>query len=94
MAALADKSSKPETCPHQMPPVVEARVVELRRMHPGWGPRSIHTRLAHEGFSPVPSRRGGEVTVKEDPHVATVTRSGTFQCCGNATGMRSVKTRE
>jgi hypothetical protein len=24
MAALADKSSKPETCPHQMPPVVEA----------------------------------------------------------------------
>jgi transposase InsO family protein len=56
MAALADKSSKPETCPHQMTPVVEARVVELRRMHPGWGPRSIHTRLAHEGFSPVPGR--------------------------------------
>src|SRR5580658_4979634 len=56
MAALADKSSKPETCPHQMEPVVEARVVELRRMHPGWGPRSIHTRLAHEGFLPVPGR--------------------------------------
>ena len=24
MAALADKSSKPESCPHQMPPVIEA----------------------------------------------------------------------
>ena len=41
MAALADKSSKPESCPHQMAPVIEARVVELRRAHPKWGPRSI-----------------------------------------------------
>lgn len=47
MAALADKSSKPGTCPHQMPPAFEARVVELRRIHPGWGPRSIRTRLAN-----------------------------------------------
>jgi len=43
MAALADKSSRPETSPHQMPPVVEARVVALRREHPRWGPRSIRT---------------------------------------------------
>jgi transposase-like protein len=35
MAVLADKSSKPESCPHQMAPVVEARVVELRP-HPRW----------------------------------------------------------
>ena len=56
MAALADKSSKPETCPHQMPPVIEARVVELRRAHPRWGPRSIRTYLAKEGFSPLPGR--------------------------------------
>ncbi len=34
MAALADKSSKPESCPHQISPVIEARVIELRRMHP------------------------------------------------------------
>jgi len=53
MAALADKSSKPEHCPHQMAPVVEARVVELRRSHPRWGPRSIRTHLAQEGFSRV-----------------------------------------
>jgi transposase InsO family protein len=56
MAALADKSSKPESCPHQMAPVMEARVVELRRAHPRWGPRSIRTQLAKEGFSPVPGR--------------------------------------
>jgi transposase len=56
MAALADKSSKPESCPHQMPPVVEARVLELRRAHPRWGPRTIRTALAHEGIAPVPGR--------------------------------------
>jgi len=39
--ALVDKSSRPKTCPHQMPPEVEARIVELRRAHPGWGPRTI-----------------------------------------------------
>jgi transposase InsO family protein len=54
MAALADKSSKPESCPHQMAPLVEAKVVELRRAHPRWGPRTIRTRLANEGFAPVP----------------------------------------
>ena len=31
LAALADKSTKPHRCPHQMAPEVEARVVELRR---------------------------------------------------------------
>jgi transposase InsO family protein len=56
MAALADKSSKPESCPHQMAPVIEARVVELRRAHPRWGPRSIRTQLAKDGFTPVPGR--------------------------------------
>ena len=37
LAALADKSSKPDRCPHQTPPEIEARIVELRRSHPGWG---------------------------------------------------------
>lgn len=31
MAGLVDKSSRPESCPHQMSPVVEVRIVELRR---------------------------------------------------------------
>ncbi len=36
MAALVDRSSKPARCAHHIPPAVEARVVELRRAHPGW----------------------------------------------------------
>ncbi len=56
VAGLVDKTSKPETCPHQMTPVVEARIVEMRRSHPRWGPRSIRTHLAREGVAPLPGR--------------------------------------
>jgi transposase InsO family protein len=56
VAGLVDKTSKPETCPHQMTPVVEARIVEMRRAHPRWGPRSIRTHLAREGVAPLPGR--------------------------------------
>lgn len=56
LKGLADKSSKPDTCPHQMVPLVEARIVEMRRAHPGWGPRTIRTRLARDGVTPVPGR--------------------------------------
>jgi len=35
LAGLADRSSRPENCPHQMPAVVEARVLAVRRAHPG-----------------------------------------------------------
>jgi hypothetical protein len=35
LAGLADRSSRPASCPHQMSAVVEARVVGLRRDHPG-----------------------------------------------------------
>jgi len=56
LAGLVDHSSRPQSCPHQMSPMVEARIVELRREHPGWGPRTIEHRLAREGFDPVPGR--------------------------------------
>jgi len=56
LAGLVDASAKPLSCPHQMPPVVEARIVALRREHPGWGPRTIGHRLGVEGFVPVPGR--------------------------------------
>lgn len=56
MAALVDGSPKPLSCPHQMAPETEARILELRRDHPGWGPRTIGHRLGREGFSPVPGR--------------------------------------
>jgi transposase InsO family protein len=56
MAALVDRSSKPLSCAHQMPPVVEARIVELRRAHPGWGPRTLLHELARDGVDPLPGR--------------------------------------
>jgi hypothetical protein len=34
MADLFDRSSRPGSTPHQMPTVVEARIVELRRAAP------------------------------------------------------------
>lgn len=55
LAALADKSSKPDRCPHQIAPEIEARIVELRRSHPGWGPRTILNKLRRELEQP-PSR--------------------------------------
>jgi len=56
LAGLIDRSSRPASCPHQMPPAVEARIAELRREHPGWGPRTIGDRLRKEGVEPVPGR--------------------------------------
>ena len=55
LGALADRSSRPDTCPHQIDPAVEARIVALRRAHPGWGPRTILNRLRRE-LEVVPSR--------------------------------------
>jgi transposase InsO family protein len=40
--------------------VVEARVVEMRREHPGWGPRTILFWLEREGVAPVPGRTSVE----------------------------------
>jgi len=56
LAGLVDKSSKPGSCPHQTPAEIEARIVEMRRAHPGWGPRTIGYHLEREGVDPVPSR--------------------------------------
>jgi transposase InsO family protein len=56
LVGLMDRSCKPQSCPHQMSPEVEARIVELRTEHPGWGPRTLVHRLFVEGFDPVPGR--------------------------------------
>jgi transposase InsO family protein len=53
---LGDRSSRPHGCPHQMSPVVEARIVEIRRAHPGWGADRIGYQLARDGTVPVPGR--------------------------------------
>lgn len=55
LGALADRSTRPDRCPHQTPPEIEARIVALRRAHPGWGPRTIASKLRRELEQP-PSR--------------------------------------
>jgi Integrase core domain len=39
-----------------MPPKVEAKLLELRREHPGWGPRTLGHELGLVGVVPVPGR--------------------------------------
>jgi transposase InsO family protein len=56
LGSLADRSTKPGHSPNQIVPEVEARVIELRRAHPGWGPRTILGRLRDAGVDPLPSR--------------------------------------
>ena len=60
LAGLADRSSKPGSCPHQMPAQVEAAIVEMRRAHPGWGPRTILFWLERDGVVPLPGRTSVE----------------------------------
>ncbi len=55
LGALSDRSCKPDRCPHQMAPQIEARIVALRRSNPGWGPRTILSKLRRELEQP-PSR--------------------------------------
>jgi transposase InsO family protein len=55
LAALADRSHRPSSCPHQTPAELEALICELRREHPGWGPRRICHQLGRQGVGPVPS---------------------------------------
>ncbi len=56
LASLTDRSRRPNRCPHQIAPDVEAAICELRREHPGWGPRRIEHQLARTGVDPVPAR--------------------------------------
>jgi len=56
LPALADRSHRPRSCAHQIPPELEALICELRRQHPGWGPRRIEHQLARGGSTAVPSR--------------------------------------
>jgi transposase InsO family protein len=56
LTSLADRSHRPETCPHQTLAETEALICEMRREHPGWGPRRIEHQLAKAGVNPVPAR--------------------------------------
>jgi transposase len=56
LGSLADRSHRPDSCPHQMAAVIEARVLELRRIHDEWGPIRIRHALAREQVDPLPGR--------------------------------------
>jgi transposase InsO family protein len=56
LKGLVDHSSRPVSCPHQIAPEVEARIVELRRAEPLLGPDTILNRLRREGVDPLPGR--------------------------------------
>jgi transposase InsO family protein len=56
LAGLVDRSSRPESCPHQMSAAAEARVLGVRRAHPAWGPSRIVWQLERDGVDPVPGR--------------------------------------
>ena len=56
LGGLADRSSRPGSCPHQMPAAVEARIVSMRLDRPGWGPSRIRWELERAGVAPLPGR--------------------------------------
>jgi transposase InsO family protein len=58
LEGLAERSHRPHRSPGQMAAAVEARVLELRRLHPHWGPMSIRHRLGREGVERLPSVSG------------------------------------
>jgi transposase InsO family protein len=49
LGGLVDRSHRPRSSPNQMPAAFEARVCELRRLHPGWGPTRLVYQLDREG---------------------------------------------
>ena len=56
LPALADRSHRPHGCAHQISPQLEVMICELRRQHPGWGPRRILHELGRAGVDPLPGR--------------------------------------
>ncbi len=60
LGGLGDLSSRPHSCPHQMSPATEARLVEIRRSHPVWGADRIRYQLQRDKMVPVP---GGPVFI-------------------------------
>ena len=81
LGALADRSSRPGSCPHQMSAVVEARVVGLRRAHPGWGPRTILYWLERDGVVRLPGRTSVERCLIRHGLVTPVARKRKLMVC-------------
>ena len=56
--AIVDRSHRPHHVPHQMPAVFPARVLEMRRRHPRWGPITLKNRPTRAGVHPPPPPHG------------------------------------
>lgn len=68
---LADRSHRPDRCPHQVPEEVQVRIAELRREHPRWGAKRIRLQLLRGG----PAWNVGAVLDAEQvPSEATINR--------------------
>jgi transposase len=52
LPGLTDRSHRPHHHPGQLAAEVEARVCELRRTHPRWGPRRLVHELCRLGITP------------------------------------------
>ena len=58
---LADQSRRPHTCPHRTSAALEAALVQLRQLHPHWGPKKLVAVLARtqpDLLLPAPSTVG------------------------------------
>ena len=55
LEGLNNRSHRPAQSPHQMPPAVEAMVLEMRRSHSYWGARRIAFELARKRVERAPS---------------------------------------
>ena len=55
MEGMGDRSHRPTRCPHQMPALVEVRVLKMRRHKPFWGPHRLVLELGKKGVTPTPS---------------------------------------
>jgi len=70
---LKDRSTKPQTCPHQIKPEIETAILLLRKKKPTWGGRKLRKRLQVIGHSGLPSastitavlRRGNALEERE-----------------------------
>jgi transposase InsO family protein len=71
VAGLADRSSRPLSCPHQAPEVVERAVIELRREHPRWGAKRIRLELLRHGLAWQPDAR---LAPGQVPSTSTINR--------------------
>jgi DNA-binding transcriptional ArsR family regulator len=67
LVGLAPRSGWPASCSNQLGGVVEARILELRRVHPGWGPRRILYDLQHDQ------------RLADSPDVVAPSRSGIYR---------------